>query len=398
MEVLLFLLGFVACWVGFQTVAKPFFGVRRRLFSTFLLEHIGVLTRLGMPLVQGLMACQSGLWRGSMRDLTATVDRLSEGHLLGDALALAPKTSRGLSGALERLISAVQLEPAASLVSPAEAEVLRVGEMTGNLSGAVSLSLAERRRSLALRASLYASLTYAVLLAVVVLGLFGSASIVILPRLEKLFQEITVELPRLTSWLVSAARERVYVWGLLLFAVLVLLGRLKRFMGRGATPRRRVLAEWWQRLVFLVPPWRGILQRQCLGEFRRELAMLLRVGVPAPRALRVIAEGTLNPWFRDRVRRAAHLCEQGADLASALAEAAADPDAAWLARAMRNPDDLCLALSRLADDASSRCSLTLAVLARLAPAVIVLTVGAVVAVFCFGVMLPLVAAAASLMG
>ena len=30
--------------------------------------------------------------------------------------------------------------------------------------------------------------------------------------------------------------------------------------------------------------------------------MLLRVGAPAHRALRVLADGTMNPWFRDRIQ------------------------------------------------------------------------------------------------
>jgi type II secretory pathway component PulF len=114
------------------------------------------------------------------------------------------------------------------------------------------------------------------------------------------------------------------------------------------------------------------------------------VHVPAHRALRLLADGTLNPWFRDRVRKAADLCEQGVPLADALDQVGLDRRAAWFARGAANAPDLSEALARLAEDCRTQTSWAAAVAGRLLPPVVVLCIGIVVGTTVLSLFLPLI--------
>ena len=138
--VLLLLLGaryFFANW---------FRKVRRSLLSAFLMEYFGALVKLRLPLTQGIGSCSKMLSRGSRRDLSDVEQNLAEGMLIGDALASVPRRRKSVVGRALRKLESWQPFPQSRLITAAEAETLRIGEMSGNLAGAFKLVLGRRRR------------------------------------------------------------------------------------------------------------------------------------------------------------------------------------------------------------------------------------------------------------
>ena len=125
----------VMLWVALRT---PFIKIRRRMFSTFLLEHIGAIVRLHLPLPEGLQECGNRASSASRRDLRHILRSLDEGWLLGDALAAVPRPDGAGSRLIQWLRDMGFLPGPFRLVKPAEAEAMRIGEMSGNLSRAVA--------------------------------------------------------------------------------------------------------------------------------------------------------------------------------------------------------------------------------------------------------------------
>ena len=186
-------------------------------------------------------------------------------------------------------------------------------------------------------------------------------------------------------------------WSLLLLLALLarlVVPRIRRMrpLLRGRAPLR----EWTLRLpdwvAFHIPP----LRRAMLAEFCTELAMLIRVGSPAHRVLRLLAEGTMNPWFRDRIRSAAELCEKGEQLPAALEKSGLDRRAAWFARATDDPAELADSLSQLAADYRARISWGVALGGRLLPPLLILGIGCIVGFVVISLFVPLVKLAMSL--
>jgi len=381
-------------WILVATaIGNPIRLFRRRIFSTFLMEHLAAITRLRLPWERSLDACGARLSRGSQRDLRDVSRNLNEGLLLGDALALAPRSPGNLVERFRRLVEAFQLLPPPKLVTPAEAEVLRVGEMSGDLERAFNELLKSRRRFGELRAWMYAALLYPIAVLLVLFGVISGVLTFIVPKFKMIFFEFDAPLP-VMSLLVTDVADFVkyssyWMFPLLLLAIFI-ISRYSRLL-RPLLRKRRLLSDLLQRAVYLLPFVHGSMRRMLLAEFCRELAMLLRVGTPVPRALRVIAEGTMNPWFRDRARRAAKLCESGIDPGAALDRVGLDHRAGWFARAAANTLDLADALHRLANDYLDHISWTASVALRLLPPIVIVCVGALVGFIVIGLFSPLVA-------
>jgi len=270
--------------------------------------------------------------------------------------------------------------------------MLRVAEMTGNLEQAIVLILAERRRRGRMREWVLGAVLYPLMVLVFLGGLVTGVFMFVVPKFKEIFSEFGAELPGITKTMVDGSSfygAAPLVLILLLIVALVLL-RIARRYGRlhlrAEQPPRQLL----RRLAYLLPLARGNIRRKQLAELARELGMLIRVGTPAPRALRVVAEGTLHPVLRKRVGRAADLCERGEGLAAALDRAGLDPRLGWFARSLSSREGLADAMERLADDYEARIAWSSAVVLRLAPAMVVLLMGVFVGYTVVALFMPLI--------
>ncbi len=378
--------GLTIAWIAAALLLiHALLAARRRMFSTFLLEHIRALTRLNLPLTNGLGQSSQRLSHGRQEALLLVTEGLAEGRLVGDALAsVAIESDR-------RLGRWARFWPSRKLVSAAEAEVLRVGEISGNLPDALDLVVQERRRFAELRGQLVAEFVYPLVLAMALSGLFALLVLVVLPRYAQIFTEMDVPLPALSQHVMNMRHwAAIHLWILPIALLFLFIGfglrhSLRRPFLRGAG---RTLAPW-VRAAYAIPFYQRSMRRAQLREFCRELAMLLRVGTPAHRALRVIAEGTLNPWFRERVRHAADLAERGVALGDAMDQAGVDRRAAWFARSLADRADLSEGLMRLGDDYGANFSWFASVAARTAPPMAIIAIGVLVACVVIGLYLPI---------
>ena len=375
--------GFI-CFV----VVNYWMGLLRRAFSLLVLEHIYALAKLGLPLTRGMNYCAQGMLSRTSRDDLREVELgLQQGLLVGDALARVPQ-----GGLLHHTSRLVTPSTANRLINPAEAEVLRVGEMSGNLAEAVQLVLTERRRHSSIRSSLLAASFYPLALLTVIGGVLAGVMTFIVPKFKKMFEELNVELPAITQTLIGAADIVATQWYWFLMMIVMLVTAVLLFRPR---LRARERHDWrWgepvERLIERIPFVYWPLRRAQLAEFCHEMAMLLRVGTPAHRALQVIAEGTLSPWMRERTTLAADLAESGKSLGEALDAAGLDHRAAWFGHALADRADMADALKRLGDDYAEHVSWSAALAVRLIPPLIVLVLGTCVAWVVISIFMPLI--------
>jgi len=367
----------ILLWIcGLRLLWNPVRATRRRFFSTFLLEHIAALVRLRLPLAKGIADCGGDISFGSASDLRYLADGLNEGLLLGDALAED------------------------KMVRPAEAEALRIAEMSGDLGRGIALVLKDRRRFAHLRGWLQGTFLYVGAIMVVMSGILAGIMTFIVPKFKRMFDELDVALPTMTRSLVSGADIVQHTWPFLLFLLVPLFVIAKRpaWLTRSLHRGAHDVSDAFYRAVYWIPFLHGATRRELLAEFCRELAMLLRIGTPAHRALYVIAEGTMNPWFRDRVKEAAQLCEEGIDLGAALDRARVDRRTGWFARASVRTSDLADALGALGEDYMEQVAWPILVAVRVTPPALVVCLGIFVGYVVISLFLPLVALSNSMGG
>jgi type II secretory pathway component PulF len=365
-------------------------GVRRHFFGVLLLEHFAALVRLKLPLQDFAGACRDDVSNPSRLDMSEVEIGLREGRLLGDALGRVPLPREGWHTSVQQIES---LLPGygTRLVTPAEAEVLRVGETSGNLDAALRLVLDERRTNSGLMATLYASLLYPLAVLVIMSGLLLGLSVFIVPKWKAMYDELGVNLPAM-----SEVCFRFFKGIPTYFVLLVLTGPFflllwaARRRLREMHPTEDGETDGVRRTLLAVPHFLHIGTKQRLAEFCRELAMLLRVGTPAHRALRAIARGTMNPWFRDRVAHAQALCEKGVPLSQALEQARLDRRAAWYARAEGSPREIAEGLLQVAEEYGGKHRLALAVIKELTGPIVILLLGILVGFTFVSLFLPII--------
>ncbi|GEM_PF-2174438 len=363
--------------LGLTLLVDTIVGARRRLLGVFLLEHLYALARMELPLGRGLGECATRMWANSRHDVSLIARSLNAGVPLGDALSLT--TAENPAGPI----------PPRRLISPAEAEILRIGESSGNLVEALRLVTQERRRSAEARSLLFAGFLYPMLVIILTSGVVALIFWQILPKFRKMFEELDVQAPSILM-----LNHLGLLWRILPFIgfVLMLFFVLLLFLPALHRPLQRArghISDLVLRLGSFLPGIGGNMRRAALGEFCYELAMLVRAGVPAPHALQTIASGTIHPWLRDRIQLAAEKAGQGSTLAEALDQAKVDPRAAWFARGLAGSEELSRALTRLGEDYSVQTSWTAAMVSQLLPALAIMGVGVAVALIVLGVFTPL---------
>jgi len=373
--------------------------VRRNLLGAFLMEYLGMLAKLRLPLTQGAESCSRMLSRGSQRDLADVGRNLEEGMLIGDALANVPRWGSSFSDRLTRGLNNLRPYPQSRLVTAVEAETLRIGEMSGDLAGALNLVLQERRRYEEIRAWMTAALLYPVSVLLAVGAVLSGICLFIVPKFKQIFTELDIALPPMTQRTIQGADVMMGLWFWLIWLLALawmVIPRLRRM--RPLLRRRASLRDLIFRLPYLVAYYIPPLRRAMLAEFCTELGMLIRVGAPAHRALGLLAEGTMNPWFRDRIRAAAGLCEKGEHLSTALEKAGLDRRAAWFGRAASDEVELADSLGGLAEDYRARVSWVVSVGGHLIPPLLIIGIGFIVGFVVISLFMPLVKLMLSLGG
>ncbi|MDZ4685433.1 MAG: type II secretion system F family protein [Planctomycetaceae bacterium] len=183
-----------------------------------------------------------------------------------------------------------------------------VGLARGRIDLLLGSYLDHVRRMSDVRASIWTSLSYPVLLTAVVAILGLLLTLFIVPMFTSIFEDFGTELPALTLFYVSLSRmvRQQGLW--ILLAVIVLAAGawgLMRAIGGPALP---------QRLFREIPCFGRVFRWASLAGFTETLAMLVDMQSPLPEALRLAGQTTDDLTLSERAGKLATALEQGKPL------------------------------------------------------------------------------------
>lgn len=190
--------------------------------------------------------------------------------------------------------------------------MVRSGEVSGQMSQVLERLVEHLERLRALRESVVSATIYpAILLAVAVLSLVVMLGFVV-PQFKTLFAGMGDGLPlptRIVMGLGDGFRD--YGWALGIGAVVLglLLGRWLR------TPSGR---QWWQNLALRTPVIGGLLYKYDLTLFSRSLGTLLGNGVPLLTALQIATDTVGNANLRARLAKMVPMVKGGGRMVAAM--------------------------------------------------------------------------------
>ena len=256
----------------------------------FLLNHLRVMLHAGIPLSRALASLSENVeQRGIAASLAALRTAIEGGAPLARALDAHP-----------------ELLPRLAI------ELIRAGEVTGSVEGALREAAAYLRREHQLKSRVQNALLYpaVILTAMVVLGI--GVVVFILPRLLDLFRGVSVPLPLPTRFLLAFS-DAVAAYGVAIgIACVVAVAAL--VFGARTSAGRAVL----HRAILRV--WRiGKIAREVnVTRTARTLGGLLRTDLPIVRALELTAATLRNVHYRAALTDAAAAIAAGGTLRDTL--------------------------------------------------------------------------------
>lgn len=228
------------------------------------------------------------------------------------------KLSKLISQVLEKVKGGVSLADAfenqTGVFSRFYLNMIRAGEMGGNLGDVLSRLAEYLERSQELKDTVATALIYpAVLLVMSLASLFVMLTFVV-PQFTEMFESSGQALPIPTQIVVALADGLQAYWWLILLSVIGLSSYMKSQL---ADPVRRKV---WDARFLAMPLFGNIILNQETANLTRTLGTLLANGVSILKALGIVRETAGNTVIVDLLAQAEHRLKQGERMSDALIE------------------------------------------------------------------------------
>lgn len=256
-----------------------------------LYDSLSTLLASGLPLVAALETVLEG-----SRDRRRALRTL--------ALELREEIRSGAS-----LAHAMRSHP--TWFESAEIAMVEAAEHAGTLSHVLRTLSDRGERASELGQKLVGALTYPAIVTVVGIAAVLFLSTKTLPELARILTDAKVEVPALTARVIALGQGAVRYGPWIVAGVLAALPL--GFAARSAMARSRLTFP--RALRRLSPVLR---RRMAVASFARGMAELIRSGVPAVEALRVLAPTARSVGLRRALETAANRAERGDELSAAL--------------------------------------------------------------------------------
>jgi type IV pilus assembly protein PilC len=189
---------------------------------------------------------------------------------------------------------------------------VRAGERSGSLDKVLGQYLAYQKQSRGFRKKFISALIYPAILLIVLAILVTLVIEFIVPQFAKLYADMDVALPAMTTFTISFAMQVKHFF---LFIVLAIAGLV--FLARMAARSEQTRLAW-ERVKYRIPLVGNLLLKFSVAEFARTLAVLLQGGTPIIPALETAKDSVSSPWLSQAIAQARTEVAAGKALSACL--------------------------------------------------------------------------------
>ena len=189
---------------------------------------------------------------------------------------------------------------------------VRAGERSGSLDKVLAQYLSYQKQSRGFRKKFIAALIYPAVLLIVLSILITLVIQFIVPQFAKLYSDMDVQLPAITTFTISFAMQLKHFFLLIIGSVVGVV-----FLFRAAAQSEKTRLGW-ERLKFRLPLVGGLLLKFSVAEFARTLSVLLQGGTPIVSALDTAKDSVSSPWLAMAIAQARAEVASGKELSSSL--------------------------------------------------------------------------------
>ncbi|MDO8599346.1 MAG: type II secretion system F family protein [bacterium] len=339
--------------------------------KVFLLNHLRVMISAGIPIGHALESLTENIEPRSVRPMLQSIrTAVEQGKPFAESLEAQP-----------------------ALFPPATRELIRAGESTGGLEGALTEAANALRKERELRSRVQNALLYPAIIVATMIIIGTGVVFFVLPQLLDVFRGVTVRLPLTTrvlltlSDLVGAYAAELLGVGTSMTAAMVVYAT-KSAVGRSL----------WHRMILHAWKFGRIAREVNIARISRTLSGLLRTDVPIVRSLELTAATIQNVHYQSALRDAATAITHGGTLRDSLAHHRDLFPATVLqmVHVGEQTSELHTLLGEVADFYESNVDLALRNLTTIIEPILMLVIGAAVAFLAMAVLQPMYTIAQSI--
>jgi len=271
-------------------ISLPFFGgvslVEKMTFTRNLRIMIGA--GISLPRALETLAFQSRN-KKFKKALISIAEELTKGKSFSDAL-----TSH----------SAIFPELFISMV--------KVGEEAGTLEDVLKVLTNQMEREYELKSRVKGAMIYPAVIISAMIGIGILMLIIVIPKLAQTFQELAIELPPTTRFVIALGNFLAQKWYIVLILILLLVIFL-RIISRTKFGKRVI-----DFLTLKIPIISPLIQKTNSAYFVRTLSSLITSGVPIVRSLEIVSGAVENIYFQETLKEASEKVRKGTKLSEAL--------------------------------------------------------------------------------
>ncbi len=265
--------------------------------------------------------------RMSMRDVlvftTELSDLLASGMQLGNALNCLANRHTGkvedriVAGLRDAIIKGASLSEAMAQhprnFTKLYTSMIRAGEASGALAEVLTRLVAHYERMQELKDKVVMALVYPCIVLVMGLGTMIFSMVFVVPKFQKIFDQLHGQLPLPTKILVGMSSFLVHYGWFLAIAIVGLVALTRRAL---RTEKGRLVGD---RLLLRTPLIRGIVASGIYANLARTLGTLLGNGVPVLTSLGIVEQTVGNAVIARELRNARDRVTDGTTISGPLA-------------------------------------------------------------------------------
>ncbi len=328
-------------------------------------RQLSTMINAGVPLVRALATLgqqtDSQYFKKILLEVTKAVE---SGQTFGDSLAKHPK-----------------------VFSEVYVNMVRAGETGGILDDILKKLATQQEKDASIKKKIRGAMTYPIILMVIMVIAFFILSIWVLPSINKMILSLSVEgteLPFYTTLMMSLSDFMVAYWWIIVALIIASSVTFTRWVH---TKKGRYIFD---KLLLKVPIIKTLIIKVAVARFSRIFASLMTAGVAVTESLNVTAEAMSNKVIEEEIKNAAKQVVNGKQLSEPLAESSIFPPIVSQMLAVgEETGKTDVVLLKVADFYEEEVDTVIDALASIIEPIMILIMGAAVAVIAVSVIGPI---------
>lgn len=340
----------------------PFLNRVSRKDIVMFSRQLATLINARVPIVQALQILADQVTSRTLKNVINEItDGIEGGKSLSESVARYPRIFSNLYVSL-----------------------VRAGEISGTLDQALTYLADQQERDYELISKIRGAMTYPIFIVSAIFVVGFLMFMFVLPQMIGVLKEAGVELPVTTQILIFLTDNLQKYWPLI---ILLFFGTI---IGTYFYVRSSGGRAIWDTLKLRLPIFGNLLQKMYMDRFARNLSTLIAGGIPIVQSLHSVADIVGNSVYRGIILDAAYEVETGKSIATVFAERKeVPPIVTQMIRVGEQTGSLDEILGKLAKFYDKEVETMLGTLTTLLEPVIMILLGAAVAVMVAGILLPI---------